>query len=224
VFVSVSVYVSAPPTVTVGALATFVNVRFVGSGLHVFVVVALPTAGVVDAVLLKPTFVVLPGVVVSQPTPLDPLATVPGDSVTVAVIVYTWLTLAPMLVVANATFVALPFVSVVIAAHVVVSAPVPVALHVALLIVTPAPKCGVSVNAYVVAVPPLFVVVSLYWIVYWSGFAVGVGPAMNAFTVDTLAGELIVTGAFAQLVVVVLQPLPGGLGGAVLPSAGFAAA
>ncbi len=82
-------YVSAPPTVTVGALATFVSVRFVGNGLHVFVVVALPTAGVVDAVLLKPTFVVLPGVVVSQPKPLDPLATVPGASVTVAVIVHT---------------------------------------------------------------------------------------------------------------------------------------
>src|SRR6185437_1848248 len=146
VFVAVSVYVTAPPTVTVVGLALLVSVRFVGSGLHVFVV--------------------LLGVVVSQPTPLDPLATVPGASVTVAVIVYTWLTPAPMLVVAAAIVVALPFVSVVIAPHVVVSAPAPVALQVALLIVTPVPKCGVSVSAYVVDVPPLFVVVSLYWTVY----------------------------------------------------------
>ena len=166
VFVAVSVYVTAPPTVTVVGLALLVSVRFVGSGLHVFVVVALPTAGVVDAVLLKPTFVVLPGVVVSQPTPLDPLATVPGASVTVAVIVYTWLTPAPMLVVAAAIVVALPFVSANAPLQVAVSAPAPVALQVALLIVTPVPKCGVSVSAYVVDVPPLFVVVSLYWIVY----------------------------------------------------------
>jgi hypothetical protein len=128
-----------------------------------------------------------------------------------------------MLVPATATFVALPFVSVVIALHVVVSAPVPVAAHVALLIVTPAPKCGVSVSAYVVAVPPLFVVVSLYWIVYWFT-PTDVGPAVNAFVVATEAGVLIVTGTFAQLVVVVLQPAPGGLGGAVLPSAGLVAA